>query len=97
VQGAMASIVEWQSVKMQQYRYGLLVAISRFWALFGVLRPVRYDAPPPAGDYDHALHVDHPEAPSFLDQYISTLPRPDPRLGGQPKQTAEPESPMLAG
>jgi hypothetical protein len=94
VQGAMGSIVEWQSVKMQQYRYSLLVAISRFWALFGVIRPVRYDAPPPAGDYDHALHVDHPEAPSFLDQYIASQPRPEPRLGGQPKQTAEPQPPV---
>jgi hypothetical protein len=84
IQGAMGSIVEWQSVKMQQYRYSLLVAISRFWALFGVIRPVRYDPPPPSGDYDHALHIDHPEAPSFLDQYIA---KPEPRLGGAPKQT----------
>jgi len=70
ISGAMGSIVEWQSVKMQQYRYSILVAVSRFWKLFGVIRPVRYDPPPPAGDYDHALHLDHPEAPSFLDQYI---------------------------
>ena len=70
IQGAMGSIVEWQSVKMQQYRFSILVAVSRFWKLFGVIRPVRYDPPPPAGDYDHALHIDHPEAPSFLDQYI---------------------------
>jgi hypothetical protein len=94
VQGAMGSIVEWQSVKMQQYRYSLLVAISRFYELFGVIRPVRYEPPPPAGDYDHALHVDHPEAPSFLDQYIASQPRPEPRLGGQPKQTAEPQPPV---
>src|SRR5512136_568390 len=93
VQGAMGSIVEWQSVKMQQYRYSLLTAISRFWGLFGVIRPVRYERPPAAGDYDHALHVDHPEAPSFLDQYIASQPRPAPRLGGQPKQTAEPQTP----
>jgi hypothetical protein len=84
IQGAMGSIVEWQSVKMQQYRFGILSAISKFWAFFGVIRPVRYDPPPPAGDYDHALHIDHPEAPSFLDQYI---PKPEPRLGGAPKQT----------
>jgi len=84
IQGAMGSIVEWQSVKMQQYRYSILVMISRFWALFGVIRPVRYDPPPPSGDYDHALHIDHPEAPSFLDQYIG---RPEPRMGGAPKQT----------
>ena len=70
VQGAMASIVEWQSLKMQEYRYQLLVYISLFWALFGVRRPVRYDPPVPAGDYDHALHVDHPEAPSILESYL---------------------------
>jgi hypothetical protein len=86
VQGAMASIVEWQSLKMQEYRYSILVGISRFWALFGVFRPVRYEKPAPAGDYDHALHVDHPEAPSFLDQYMT--PPPEPKLGGSPKETA---------
>jgi hypothetical protein len=91
VQGAMASIVEWQSLKMQEYRYGLLVGISRFFELFGVRRPMRYDPPVVAGDYDDALHVDHPEAHSFLEQYLSSLPEPQPRLGGQPKQTAEPE------
>jgi hypothetical protein len=96
VQGAMASIVEWQSLKMQEYRYGLLVAITRFFELFGVRRPARYDPPAVAGDYDDALHVDHPEARSFLDQYLSTLPESQPRLGGQPKQTAEPEPPLAA-
>jgi hypothetical protein len=75
VQGAMASIVEWQSLKMQEYRYQLLTGISRFWALFGVIRPVRYDPPVEAGDYDHAIHVDHPEAPSILAPYID--PEPD--------------------
>ena len=86
INGAMGSIVEWQSVKMQQYRYSILVSISRFWALLGVIRPVRYDPPPPAGDYDHALHTDHPDAPSFLDQYIDAN-KPEPRVGGAPKQT----------
>ncbi|MCU0486849.1 MAG: amino acid permease [Anaerolineales bacterium] len=70
VQGAMASIVEWQSLKMQEYRYHLLLGISRFWALFGVHRPVRYAAPVVAGDYDHAIHVDHPDAPSILAPYL---------------------------
>lgn len=71
VQGAMASIVEWQSLKMQEYRYSLLMGIARFFSLFGVRRPLRYEpAPVPAGDYDHALHVDHPEAPSLLEQYL---------------------------
>ncbi len=90
VRGAMASIVEWQSLRMQEYRYGLLILIARFFELFGVRRPVRYAPPPAAGDYDEALHVDHPEARSFLDAYLEALPQPDPRLGGQPKQTAVP-------
>jgi hypothetical protein len=89
VQGSMASIVEWQSLKMQEYRYRLLVVVSRFWAMFGVNRPVRYEVPAVAGDYDHALHVDHPEAPSFLEAYLQE-PTPEPRLGGAPKQTAPP-------
>lgn len=86
VQGSMASIVEWQALKMQEYRYHVLVAITRFFRLFGVHRPVRYEAPVPAGDYDHALHVDHPDAPSFLAQYLEK--KEEPRLGGKPKETA---------
>ncbi len=73
VQGAMASIVEWQSLKMQEYRYQLLIAIARFFELLGVRRPMRYSGetePVAAGDYDHALHVDHPEAPSLLEAYL---------------------------
>jgi hypothetical protein len=95
VQGAMASIVEWQSLRMQEYRYGLLVLISRFWELFGVRRPLRYEAPAAAGDYDHAIHVDHPEAPSLLQQYLDNQPKPAPQVGGQPKQTAGPEIPKV--
>jgi hypothetical protein len=85
VQGAMASIVEWQSLKMQEYRYSLLISISRYYELFGIRRPSRYEEPVQAGDYDHALHVDHPEAPSLLLQYLD--PQTEPRLGGSPKQT----------
>jgi hypothetical protein len=36
VQGAMASIVEWQSFKMQEYRFRLLLGIASFMELFGV-------------------------------------------------------------
>lgn len=81
VQGAMASIVEWQSLKMQEYRHSLLALVSiasaRFFELFGVRRPLRYEPVPiEAGDYDHALHVDHPEAPSLLAKFVGPVGRP---------------------
>ena len=41
VQGAMASIVEWQSLRMQEYRYSVLMSITRFFELFGVRRLCR--------------------------------------------------------
>ena len=83
VQGAMASIVEWQSMRMQEYRYSVLSVMASFFELFGVRRPVR-EAPALAGDYNHALHVDHPEAPSLLEQYLI---KPEPKLGGAPNET----------
>lgn len=79
VRGAMASIVEWQSLKMQEYRYELLVGIARLFELFGIRRPMRYEPKPvAAGDYDHALHIDHPEAPSILAQYMENPPNSGP-------------------
>jgi hypothetical protein len=89
VQGSMASIVEWQSLKMQEYRYQVLTLISKAFGLVGVYRPVRYEVPAVAGDYDHALHTDHPEAPSFLEAYIKDEPE-EPTLGGAPQVTEQP-------
>ena len=86
VQGSMGSIVEWQSLRMQEYRFGVLVAVTRFFEWFGIRRPIRYEHPIPAGDYDHALHIDQPNAPSLLEQYLDGKPG-EPRLGGSPKQT----------
>jgi hypothetical protein len=87
VQGAMASIVEWQSLRMQEYRYSALLALARFFSWFGVRRRFSYQAPVAAGEYDHALHVDHPEAASFLEQYLQGQPQ-QPKAGGSPKETA---------
>jgi len=94
VEGSMASIVEWQSLKMQEYRYSLrariLIGVTRMFELFGVRRPVRYEpAPVAAGDYDHAVHSDHPDAPSLLAEYIKDEPA-EPKLGGAPQVTEQP-------
>ena len=40
------------------------------------------ETPVHAGEYDEALHIDHPEAPSLLDQYLANQPKPEPKLGG---------------
>ncbi len=94
VQGAMASIVEWQSLRMQEYRYRMLGYVvewvTRLAGLFGVRKPLKFEIPEPvpAGDYDHALHVDHPEAPSLLEQYVA---KPEPKLGGAPQVTEKPK------
>lgn len=86
VQGSMGSIVEWQSLKMQEYRYSLLIFITRFFETLGVRRPVRFEPPVPAGTYDEAVHSDHPEAPSLLIQYLEK--EEEPKVGGKPKETA---------
>ena len=80
----MASIVEWQSLRMQEYRYHVLMALTRFFEMFGIHKPMNLEVPVPAGDYNHALHVDHADAPSLLEQYLD---KPEPKVGGAPKQT----------
>lgn len=76
IQGQMGSIVEWQSLKTQEYRYRLLNGISRFWEWFGLYRPVRYEPPVPAGEYDQAAHES--QGSSYLDPYIEKKSNPDP-------------------
>ncbi len=91
VQGAMASIVEWQSLKMQEYRYSLrhllLGSVSGFFEFFGVRRPTRFEPQPvAAGEYDEALHIDHAEAPSILLTHMNNDNMP--HVGGSPNVTA---------
>jgi hypothetical protein len=72
VQGPMGSIVEWQSLKTQEYRYAILIAITRFWELFGVRRPVRYEKPIPAGSYDLTMVEGESGDHSLLKEYLGT-------------------------
>jgi hypothetical protein len=91
VQGSMASIVEWQSLKMQEYRYSVIKTVAHLFGMFGIRMPLHLEhVPVPAGDYNHAVHSDHPDAPSLLAQYLE--PRKEPTLGGKPNETARTES-----
>jgi hypothetical protein len=85
IQGQMGNIVEWQSLRVQEYRYRLIIAVARFWELFGVHRPMRFEPPVAAGEFEEALNH---TSDSFLDQYLGKKPRKRPRLGGAPKETA---------
>jgi hypothetical protein len=91
VQGPMGNIAEWQSLRAQEYRYKLLVGIARFGELFGVRRPMRFEPPILAGEYDETLHGDTGKPTSFLDQYLSNRPPSEPKAGGPPKETGGPE------
>jgi hypothetical protein len=86
VQGQMGNIVEWQSLRVQEYRYRLLVSVSKFWEWFGVHRPLRFEPPVPAGAFESAMN--HSENETFLDQYLGQKSKRKPRLGGAPKETA---------
>jgi hypothetical protein len=58
VQGSMASIVEWQSLKMQEYRHNLLTRFNGFLQTrFGIQREPE-PAPMQAGPYNPSLHLD---------------------------------------
>ena len=57
VQGAMASIVEWQSLRMQQYRYHLREKLMPFVGRFGYRMQLE-PQPAEAGPYNPHLHID---------------------------------------
>jgi hypothetical protein len=83
IQGPMGAIVEWQALKVQAYRYQLLVAISRFWELFGVRRPIRYEPPPQAGEYEEAVNTGLTAA-TYLTPYLNKDASDQQQLPPQP-------------
>ncbi len=87
VYGPMGNIVEWQSLRTQEYRYRILVGIARFAEIFGVRRPMRFEPPVPAGEYDAAMHHASDDTPSLLEEYLDSQPKSEPKLGGPPKET----------
>lgn len=85
IQGAMGNIVEWQSLRIQEYRYFLMMKIADFFGLFGIFKPLRFDeqpAPVAAGPFEDAMN--HGEHKTFLDDYLK---KPEPRVGGAPKES----------
>jgi len=91
IQGSMGNIVEWQSLRMQEYRYFLMMTVARFFAVFGILKPARFEQrpePPKSGNFEDALnHGDHR---TFLDQYLDQQePKSEPRVGGSPKEAGK--------
>ena len=69
IQGQMGNIVEWQSLAVQEYRYRLLGSIAKFWELFGVRRPLRFEPPLAAGDF--SLVMEHNKSNSYLEERIN--------------------------
>jgi len=88
VEGPMGAIVEWQALKVQEYRYKLLIAIAKFWENFGVRRPVRFEPPVIAGEFEEAVEAGHARH-SYLEAYLS----PNNQVTKQSSQAKEEPSP----
>ena len=52
VEGHVGSLVTWQAMRMQEYRYQVLLAVSSAFAVLGVFRPMQLEKPPAAGSFD---------------------------------------------
>ena len=93
VEGPMGAIVEWQSLRTQEYRYRLLVAIARFWEWFGVRRPARFEPPIVAGDYDEVMNGDFTHGRSYLDPYLDAASDKPGSGESTPDGTQRPDQP----
>jgi len=95
VEGPMGAIVEWQSLRTQEYRYRLLVGIAKFWELFGVRRPVRFEPPAVAGEFEEVLNGDFSHGRSYLDDYRDPAAHREPAADGT-KGDSKPSDPPPA-
>lgn len=94
IEGAMGNVVEWQSLKMQEYRYALMMGISRVFGTFGIFKPMRFEeqpAPVNPGAFEDALH--HDEDKTFIQQYMDNQPKQTPHIGGAPNEAGAPGTP----
>lgn len=70
IEGAMGNVVEWQSIKIQEYRYNLMMLVVRFFGLLGIFKPLRFEQttkPADPGAFEEALH--HDKDSTFLEEY----------------------------
>ena len=88
VQGAMASIVEWQSLQMQEYRYQLLTVSASLcaWSV-SIDRCAMKCRPSPVITITRFTLISRSAV--FLDQYIKDEPA-EPHVGGAPNVTEAP-------
>lgn len=84
IEGPMGAIVEWQALKVQEYRFKLLIAIARFWELFGVRRPMRFEPPVIAGDFEEAVQVGRHKH-SYLESHLNQT-QPSTQQTAPPKE-----------
>lgn len=89
IQGQMGNIVEWQSLRVQEYRYRLLGIIAKFWELFGLRRPMRFEPPVAAGDFSVAMEDN--ESGTFLEEHIFNGKSHRIHRGGRSSKLSAPE------
>jgi hypothetical protein len=90
IQGQMGNIVEWQSLRVQEYRYRLLETIAKFWELFGLRRPMRFEPPISAGDFSAVMEDN--ESGTFLEEHIFNGKSHRTHRGGRSSRASDPET-----
>jgi hypothetical protein len=94
------AIVEWQSRQAQAYRLRLLaratILIAKFWELFGVHRPVRFEPPGVAGAHEEVVDGDFSHGRSDLDPTIESASQTPEPGAPSPDGTKGPDQPPVA-